>query len=44
MDYVSRAVGNILYADNACIVSWSPCGLAKMKEGIVEICIRPDNL
>ena len=43
-DYVSRAVWDIMYADNACIVSRSPWGLAKMMEVIVEICLRPDNL
>ena len=30
MDYVRRAVWGILYADDACIVSRSPQGLAKM--------------
>ena len=30
MDYVRRAVWGMLYADNACIVSRSPQGLAKM--------------
>ena len=44
MDYVSRAVWDIRYADNACIVSRSPMGLAKMMEVIVEISLRPDNL
>ena len=44
MDYVSRAVWDILNADNACIVSRSPWGLAKMMEVIVKNCLRPDNL
>ena len=44
MDYVSRAAWDILYANNVCIVSRSPWGLAKMMEVIVEICFRPDNL
>ena len=30
MDYVRRAVWGMLYADDACIVSRSPQGLAKM--------------
>ena len=38
MDYVRRAVSGILYADDACIVSRSPQGLAKMMEVIVEVC------
>ena len=38
MDYVRRAVWGMLYADDACIVSRSPQGLAKMMEVIVEIC------
>ena len=38
MDYVRRAVWGILYADDACIVSRSPKGLAKMVEVIVEVC------
>ena len=37
-DYVRRAVWGMLYADDACIVSRSPQGLAKMMEVIVEIC------
>ena len=37
MDYVRRAVWGMLYADDACIVSRSPQGLAKM-EIIVEVC------
>ena len=32
MDYVRRAVWGMLYADDACIVSRSPQGLAKMME------------
>ena len=38
MDYVRRAVWGILYADDACIVSRSPQGLAKIMEVIVEVC------
>ena len=38
MDYVHRAVWGMLYADDACIVSRSPQGLAKMMEAIVEVC------
>ena len=38
MDYVRRAVRGMLYADDACIVSGSPQGLAKMMEVIVEVC------
>ena len=38
MDYVRRAVWGMLYADDACIVSGSPQGLAKMMEVIVEVC------
>ena len=38
MDYVCRAVWGMLYADDACIVSRSPPGLAKMMEVIVEVC------
>ena len=38
MDYVRRAVWDMLYADDACIVSRSPQGLAKMMDVIVEIC------
>ena len=37
MDYVRRAVWGMLYADDACIVSRSPQGLAKMMKVIVEI-------
>ena len=37
MDYVRRAVWGMLYADDACIVSRSPQGLAKMMEVIVEV-------
>ena len=43
MDYVRRAVWGMLYADDACIVSQSPQGLAKMMEVIVEVC-RPFTL
>ena len=38
MDYVRRAVWGMLYADDACMVSRSPQGLAKMMEVIVEVC------
>ena len=38
MDYVRRAVWGMLYADDACIVSRSSQGLAKMMEVIVEVC------
>ena len=38
MDYVRRAVRGMLYADDACIVTRSPQGLAKMMEVIVEVC------
>ena len=38
IDYVRRAVWGMLYADDACIVSRSPQGLAKMMEVIVEFC------
>ena len=39
IDYVRRAVRGMLFADDACIVSRSPQGLAKMMEVIVEICL-----
>ena len=38
MDCVRRAVWDILHADDACIVSRSPQGLANMMEVIVEVC------
>ena len=38
MDYVRRAVSGMIYADDVCIVSRSPQGLAKMMEVIVEVC------
>ena len=38
MDYVRRVVWGMLYADDACIVSRSPQGLAKMMEVVVEVC------
>ena len=38
MDYVRRLVWGMLYADDACIVSRSPQGLAKMMELVVEVC------
>ena len=37
MDYVRRAVWGMLYADDACIVSLSPQGLAKIMEVILEV-------
>ena len=37
MDYARRAVWGILYTDDACIVSRSPQGLAKVMGFIVEI-------
>ena len=37
MDCVRRVVWGMLYADDACIVSRSPQGLAKMMEVIVEV-------
>ena len=37
MDYVRRAVWAMLYADDACIVSRSPQGLAQMMEVIVKV-------
>ena len=38
MDYAHRAVWSTLYADDACIVSRSPQGLAKMTEVILKVC------
>ena len=38
MEYVRRTVWGMLYADDACIVSRLPQGLAKMTEVIVEVC------
>ena len=38
MDYVRRVVWAMLYADDACIVSQSLQGLAKMIGFIVEVC------
>ena len=38
MDYVRRAVWGILYADEACIVSRSPQGLASVMEVVVAMC------
>ena len=38
LDYVRRGVWDILYADDAYIVSRSPQGFAKMMEIIVEVC------
>ena len=38
MDYVRRAVRGMLYADDSCIVSRSPQGLAEMMEIIEEVC------
>ena len=36
--YVRRAVRDMLYADDACIVSRSTQGIAKMMEVVVEVC------
>ena len=36
IDYVRRAVWSMLYANEACTVSQSPQGLAKMRDVIVE--------
>ena len=38
MYYVRRAVWGMLYADDACVVSRSSQGLAKIMEVIVEVC------
>ena len=38
MDYARRAVWGMLYVDDACIVSRSPQGLAKMMEVVIEVC------
>ena len=38
MDYVRLVVWGMLYADDACIVSRSPQGLAKIMEVIVKVC------
>ena len=38
MYYVRRAVWDMLYVDDACIVSRSPQGLAKMMKVIEEVC------
>ena len=38
MDYVRRVAWGMLYADDACIVSRSPQGLAEMMEIILEVC------
>ena len=38
MDNVRRAVWGVLYANDACMVSRSPQGLAKMMEAVVEVC------
>ena len=38
MDYIRLAVWGILYADDACIDSRSPQGLARMMGVIVEVC------
>ena len=38
MDYVSRVVWGMLYANDACIVSRSLQVVAKMMEVIVEVC------
>ena len=38
MDYARHAVWGMMYADDACIVSRSPHGLAKIMEVVVEVC------
>ena len=38
MEYVRTAVWGMLYADDACIVSRLPQGIAKTMEVIVEVC------
>ena len=38
MDYVRRAVWDMLYVDDAFIVSRSPQGLAKLMKAIIEVC------
>ena len=38
IEHVRRAVWGMLYADDACIVSRSPQGLAKIIKVIVEVC------
>ena len=38
LDYARRAVWGMLYADDACIVSRSPQGPAKMMEVIADVC------
>ena len=38
MDNVRRAVWRVLYANDACMVSRSPQGLAKMMEAVVDVC------
>ena len=38
MDYVRRAVWGMLYANDACIVSRPPQGLAEIMEVIAEVC------
>ena len=38
MNYVRRVVWSMLCADDDCIVSRSPHGLAKIMEVIVEVC------
>ena len=38
MDYVRRAVRDMLYADDACIVLRSPQGLVKIIKVIVKVC------
>ena len=39
MDYVCHAVWGMLYANDACIVSRSPQGLAQIMEVIVDVCL-----
>ena len=37
MECVRRAVGGVLYADDACIVSRSPKGLEQMMATLVDV-------
>ena len=38
MDYVRRAMWDMVHADDPCIVSRSPWGLAKIMEIVVGVC------
>ena len=37
LEYVRRAISGMLYADDACIVSWSPRGLGRMMAVFVDV-------